>query len=49
MLDRLWEQKRVIVYFSSDINLPLELNASQTDLMENLFTFLKIFDDTTCN
>jgi len=32
------------VYSSPEINLPLELNASQLDLMENV---LKIFYDAT--
>lgn len=35
------------MYCSSDINLPLELNASQWDLMGYVLTILIIFDDAT--
>lgn len=35
------------MYSTSEINLPLELNASQWDFIENVLTILKIFDDAT--
>lgn len=45
MLSRLFQQKHAIVYSNFDIDISVKLNISQWDLIENLVSILKIFED----
>lgn len=47
MLQRLQQQKRAIVFASSDLSLPVNLTVSQWDLINLLIDTLNIFDQAT--